>query len=205
MIQSSQMKAFDLEHEPADDARGLRQRAVRPGLPVGPATGRDGQSPASKSSLNGWDTHFDNFPRTKELAGQVDQPLGYLITDLKQRGMLDSTLVMWMGEFGRTPKINPRAGRDHYPKAFNVVLAGGGVRGGQVIGKTDAGGGEVDRSSGGRARPVPDFLPQPEDQSHGSRTSPPTAGRSKSSTAATPVERAVRLSRSRSPPAGSRG
>ena len=63
--------------------------------------------------------------------------------DLKQRGLYDSTLVVWMGEFGRTPKINPRGGRDHFPKAFNVVLGGAGIKGGQVIGKTDAGGGEV--------------------------------------------------------------
>jgi uncharacterized protein (DUF1501 family) len=66
-----------------------------------------------------------------------------LISDLRQRGLLDDTLIIWMGEFGRTPKINPRGGRDHYPRAFNVALAGGGVRGGQVIGETDAGGTEV--------------------------------------------------------------
>ena len=66
-----------------------------------------------------------------------------LIADLKQRGMLDKTLVIWMGEFGRTPRINPRGGRDHYPRAFNVALAGGGIRGGQVIGHTDAGGESV--------------------------------------------------------------
>ena len=57
--------------------------------------------------------------------------------------MLDKTLVMWMGEFGRTPRINPNSGRDHFPRAFNVALAGGGVRGGQVIGNTDAGGDEI--------------------------------------------------------------
>jgi uncharacterized protein (DUF1501 family) len=142
MILSSQMKAFDLEHEPAEVREGygsgqfalgclLARRLVETGITC------------VEVVLNGWDTHFDNFPRTKELTGQVDQPLAYLLTDLKQRGLLDTTLVIWMGEFGRTPKINPRAGRDHYPKAFNVLLAGGGVRGGQVIGKTDAGGGEV--------------------------------------------------------------
>ena len=97
--------------------------------------------PCVEVALNGWDTHFDNFPRVKELAGQVDQPLAFLLSDLKQRGMLDTTLVVWMGEFGRTPKINPRAGRDHYPRAFNALLAGGGIRGGQVIGKTDDAGG----------------------------------------------------------------
>ena len=62
--------------------------------------------------------------------------------------MLDNTLVIWMGEFGRTPRINARGGRDHYPRAFNVALAGGGIRGGQVIGETDAGGEDVtDRPS----------------------------------------------------------
>jgi uncharacterized protein (DUF1501 family) len=142
MILSSQMSAFDLDHEPAAvrEAYGssqfglsclLARRLVETGIP------------SIEIVLNGWDTHTENFPRTKELAEQVDQPLAYLLTDLKQRGMLDSTLVVWMGEFGRTPKINPRAGRDHYPRAFNVLLAGGGVRGGQVIGKTDAGGSEV--------------------------------------------------------------
>jgi uncharacterized protein (DUF1501 family) len=91
----------------------------------------------------GWDTHQDNFARTKDLGGQIDQGAAQLITDLKQRGMLDRTLVIWMGEFGRTPRINPRAGRDHYPRAFNVALAGGGVKGGQVIGKLTPDGADV--------------------------------------------------------------
>ena len=153
MILSSQMKAFDLEDEPAavraaygDSEFGmgclLARRLVETGVP------------SIEVTLNGWDTHFENFPRVRELAGQVDTPLAYLITDLKQRGMLDDTLVVWMGEFGRTPRINPRAGRDHYPKAFNVLLAGGGVRGGQVIGTTDAGGAAVED----RPVTVPDLL-----------------------------------------------
>jgi uncharacterized protein (DUF1501 family) len=58
--------------------------------------------------------------------------------DLHERGLLDSTLVVWMGEFGRTPGINPQVGRDHYPKAWSVVLGGGGIRGGQVVGRTSA-------------------------------------------------------------------
>jgi uncharacterized protein (DUF1501 family) len=65
------------------------------------------------------------------------------VNDLKSRGMLERTLVVWMGEFGRTPRINTRGGRDHYPRAFNVALAGAGVKGGQVIGETDAGGTDV--------------------------------------------------------------
>jgi len=70
------------------------------------------------------------------------------VGDLKERGMLDRTLVIWMGEFGRTPKVNPRTGRDHYPRAFNVALAGAGIHGGQVIGSTTPDGTDV------KARPV---------------------------------------------------
>ena len=88
--------------------------------------------------LNGWDTHQDNFERVKKLSGSADPAFAALITDLKERGMLEKTLVIWMGEFGRTPKINPRTGRDHFPQAFNVALAGGGIKGGQVIGVTSS-------------------------------------------------------------------
>jgi arylsulfatase A-like enzyme len=93
--------------------------------------------------LGNWDTHDNNFERSKTLAGQLDQPYAQLLRDLAERGLLESTLVIWMGEFGRTPRINPRGGRDHYPRAFSVALAGGGVKGGQVIGRTDAGGADV--------------------------------------------------------------
>ncbi|MCY2963705.1 MAG: DUF1501 domain-containing protein, partial [Planctomycetota bacterium] len=85
---------------------------------------------------NGWDTHQDNFSAVSKLAKQVDPGLAGLVTDLKQRGLLEKTLVVWMGEFGRTPRINPRTGRDHYPRAFNAVVAGGGIRGGQIYGKS---------------------------------------------------------------------
>lgn len=94
----------------------------------------------------GWDTHENLFTRLREgytggSAGKIpklDTAYAGLISDLADRGMLDSTLVILMGEFGRTPKLNPRGGRDHWPRAFSVVLAGGGIRGGQVIGKSDA-------------------------------------------------------------------
>jgi len=94
--------------------------------------------------LSGWDTHDNNFVRSKQLCGQFDQPFARLLTDLSERGLLDDTLVVWMGEFGRTPKINPRTGRDHHPPSFSAVLAGGGVRGGRTIGATDAGGEAVE-------------------------------------------------------------
>lgn len=94
----------------------------------------------------GWDTHEDLYLRLKEgytggTAGKIprlDQAYAALIDDLHDRGLLDSTLVLLMGEFGRTPKLNTRGGRDHWPGAFSVALAGGGVRGGQVVGASDA-------------------------------------------------------------------
>ncbi|MBI3860379.1 MAG: DUF1501 domain-containing protein, partial [Planctomycetia bacterium] len=87
-----------------------------------------------------WDTHRDNFTQVAANAKDVDPAFAALVADLKERGMLDKTLVVWMGEFGRTPRINPNSGRDHYPRVFNAALAGGGIRGGQVIGaSTDDG------------------------------------------------------------------
>jgi hypothetical protein len=95
----------------------------------------------------GWDTHQQNFTMLKNtLAPNFDQGVSALITDLAERGLLKSTLVVVMGEFGRTPKINPNAGRDHHGRANSVLLAGGGLAGGLVIGKTDGkGDSPVDR------------------------------------------------------------
>ena len=92
---------------------------------------------------NGWDTHNDNFERIKTLAGGVDRGYAALIADLRDRGMLDRTMVLWMGEFGRTPRINGRTGRDHYPRVFNLAISGGGVKGGQVIGSSTDDGSRV--------------------------------------------------------------
>jgi hypothetical protein len=142
MIMSPRMAAFDIEREPksirdlygeGEFAAGclMARRLVEKGVTFVEVVSK------------GWDTHFDGFNKVRELTSQIDQPTAMLITDLKQRGMLEKTLVVWMGEFGRTPKINPRAGRDHYPRAFNAVLAGGAVKGGQVIGKTDDTGSRV--------------------------------------------------------------
>ncbi len=90
--------------------------------------------------LTNWDTHQENFTGVAQLAAQADPAFAALVADLKQRGMLERTLVVWTGEFGRTPRINPNKGRDHYPRVFNAALAGGGIRGGQVIGaSTDDG------------------------------------------------------------------
>ena len=142
MILSPNMRAFNLDEEPEPlrDAYGrtpfgqgcmLARRLVQAGVTF------------VEVRSNGWDTHQQNHQKVGELAKQVDPAFATLITDLKQRGMLENTLVVWMGEFGRTPKINPSAGRDHFPKVFNVALAGGGVKGGQVIGASTADGSDV--------------------------------------------------------------
>jgi len=88
----------------------------------------------------GWDTHNQNFNTVRQLSQILDPAWGTLMEDLRSRGMLDSTLIVWMGEFGRTPRINPQRGRDHFPNAWSTVLAGGGLNGGQVVGRTSADG-----------------------------------------------------------------
>ncbi len=84
-----------------------------------------------------YDSHSDNFEWHKALLPTLDKGWSGLLRDLDERGLLQNTLVVWMGEFGRTPGINNRAGRDHYARAWSVVLAGGGVRGGVTYGSTD--------------------------------------------------------------------
>jgi hypothetical protein len=102
----------------------------------------------------GWDTHTDNFESVKRLSQVLDPAWGSLMSDLKERGLLDSTLIVWMGEFGRTPGINGNRGRDHFPNAWSTVLAGGGIKGGQAIGRTSANGMAVED----RPVTVPDLL-----------------------------------------------
>lgn len=86
----------------------------------------------------GWDTHVANFKSLKErLLPRVDSGFSALIEDLKIRGMLDNTLVVWFGDFGRTPKVNPSAGRDHWASAGVACMAGGGIKPGQIVGRTN--------------------------------------------------------------------
>ena len=94
-------------------------------------------------TLADWDTHSDNFNRTRALMGQLDPGMSGLLADLARRRLLDETLVLLMGEFGRTPKINGGNGRDHWTRAFSAALAGGGIAGGRVVGRTNAVGTEV--------------------------------------------------------------
>ena len=161
MMRSSAAKAFELEEEPAEvqDAYGrnpfgqgclLARRLVERGVPFVEVT----LSSVDGTNGLGWDTHAQNFDAVEKLSGVLDAGWATLMNDLRTRGLLDSTLIVWMGEFGRTPKINESAGRDHFPNAWSTVLAGGGIRGGQMIGDTGVDGEEVKQ----RPVTVPDLI-----------------------------------------------
>jgi uncharacterized protein DUF1501 len=160
LMQSQAASAFAQDEEAAEirDAYGrnrfgqgclLARRLVERGVPFVEVTlnGVDQQQ-------IGWDTHAENFDRVKQLSQVLDPAWGSLIKDLKQRGLLDDTLIVWMGEFGRTPAINQSNGRDHYPQAWTAVLSGGGLKNGQAIGRTSADGMTVED----RPVTIPDLL-----------------------------------------------
>jgi RNA polymerase sigma factor (sigma-70 family) len=140
-------KAFDLKEEKAavhaaygrgrfGQACLLARRLVERGVPV------------VEVMLGGWDTHANVLGTLPKLTDQLDAGMSALLKDLAERKLLDSTLIVWMGEFGRTPVINKNGGRDHWPNGFTVVLAGRGIKGGQVVGRTSADGMTIE------ARPV---------------------------------------------------
>lgn len=142
MVLSPRIKAFDLSQESEATRERYGKNAFGQGCLLARRLVETGVTFVEVRS-NGWDTHQQNFTRVPDLAKQVDPGFAGLISDLKERGMLERTLVIWMGEFGRTPRINGNGGRDHWPKSFNVALAGGRVRGGQVIGSTNIDGNDV--------------------------------------------------------------
>jgi Protein of unknown function (DUF1501) len=142
MILSPHMRAFRLDEEPDPLREAYGRTPFGQGCLLARRLVQAGVTFVEVRS-NGWDTHQQNHEKVGKNASQVDPGFATLITDLKQRGMLDQTLVVWMGEFGRTPKINANAGRDHFPKLSNVALAGGGIKGGQVIGSSNPDGTEV--------------------------------------------------------------
>jgi hypothetical protein len=145
LMRDQGIKAFDIANEPAASRAAYGSSKFGEGCLMARRLIESGVSFA-EVTLGGWDTHQNNFERVRQLSSQVDPAMSALTRDLKDRGLLDSTLIIWMGEFGRTPRINSRGalpGRDHYPKAWSSVMIGGGIRGGQVIGKTDADAGTV--------------------------------------------------------------
>jgi len=143
MMNSTYTKAFKLDDEPAAvrDAYGrgsfgsgclMARKLVEAGVTF------------VEVGLGGWDNHTNIFEtlRTRMLP-ELDKGMGSLVADLDQRGLLNDTLVVWMGEFGRTYRINQNAGRDHWPNSWSVVMGGGGLKGGQAVGATDKDGAEI--------------------------------------------------------------
>lgn len=140
---SDAAKAFELSEEPGAvrDRYGkgvfgqgclMARRLVERGVSV------------VEISMNGWDTHADNFKTVASLSAQLDAGWASLMEDLESRGLLSSTTILWLGEFGRTPRVNPDAGRDHYPAAWSCVFAGGGIAGGQIFGRTSRDGMQIE-------------------------------------------------------------
>ena len=153
MMSPETAKAFDL----SDEKPALRDRYGRNLFGQGCLLARrlvERGVPFVEVTLDGWDTHQNNFDAVKNQCGVLDPAWAALMGDLKDRGLLDSTTIVWMGEFGRTPKINPQKGRDHWPDAWSAVLAGGGIKGGQAVGKTTKDGMKVEE----RQTSVPDLL-----------------------------------------------
>lgn len=142
MMKSEDLKAFDLTEEPEDLRKAYGKEAFGQGCLLARRLVERGVR-FVEVSLGGWDTHAANFVRVPELCDTLDKGLATLLQDLNARGLLKDTLVVLTSEFGRTPDINQNVGRDHYPKAFSAVLAGGGIAGGVTYGKTDKEGREV--------------------------------------------------------------
>jgi hypothetical protein len=146
----SARESFDLGLEPdkVKDRYGrtrfgqsclLARRLVEHGVPFVQVNWSDHVEAEEDSGDGGWDHHYRNYQIMQDRHGPwLDQALAALLLDLEERGLLKSTLVVVMGEFGRSPKINDKAGREHWEHCYSALLAGGGVRGGRVVGESDA-------------------------------------------------------------------
>jgi hypothetical protein len=143
-------KAFDLSKESSTvlDRYGrtrfgqsclLARRLVEAGVPFIQVNWSDHVEAEEDSGDGGWDHHYRNFQIMQDRhAPWLDQSFSVLLNDLRERGLLATTLVLAVGEFGREPKVNDKAGRDHWPGCYSAIMAGGGVKGGRVIGTSDA-------------------------------------------------------------------
>jgi hypothetical protein len=151
MMRPEVRAAFDLSAEPDEVRRRygpgrfgqgclLARRLVERGVPFVEVALGDGLA---------WDTHQDNFRQVKRLSEELDAGWATLMSELAERGLLESTTILWMSEFGRTPQINNMAGRDHFPAAWSCVFAGGGINGGQAYGRTSPDGTAVEENQVG--------------------------------------------------------
>jgi hypothetical protein len=136
MMTSEQLKAFKVEDEPAEVRAAYGDSRFGAGCLIARRLIEVGVR-AVEVTLEGFDTHAKNFSGHETNCKILDPAFAALINDLKERDLFESTVVLWIGEFGRTPKINPLGGRDHWPTGFSAVVGGGGFRSGLVIGETD--------------------------------------------------------------------
>lgn len=148
LAESDLVEAFDLSREEDDVRRSYGVDAFGQGCLMARRLIERGVSVVEVSLSDGlagiaWDTHADNFTQVKRLSERLDRSWSRLMIDLQQSGLLEDTTIVWMGEFGRTPKINDNGGRDHFPNAWSCVLAGGGIQGGSIVGETSKDGMEV--------------------------------------------------------------
>ncbi len=139
LMRSSDLNAFNLEDEKEDVRAQYGEHSFGQGCLLARRLTESGVR-SVEVQLGGWDTHQENFQRVQQNTAILDQALAALLDDLSARGLLEETLVVLTTEFGRTPKINQNKGRDHYPRAFSAFLAGGGIKGGTIYGKTDENG-----------------------------------------------------------------
>ena len=143
MMSSEQLEAFKTDDEPETLKKSYGDSRLGRGCLVARRLVESGVR-AIEVSMTGFDTHANNYEGMQTQAEILDPGLSTLIRDLKERDLLDSTVVMCLGEFGRTPKINPLDGRDHWPTGFSCLLGGGGLKSGIVIGETDPNGDQKD-------------------------------------------------------------
>lgn len=142
LIESKELEAFDLKKEPQKTREAYGPDGFGQGVLLARRLVESG-SQFVEVDLGGWDTHTNNHQGVAARAAVLDRTLSALLADLAQRGLLETTLVAVVSEFGRSPELDNNAGRNHHPIAFSTVLAGGGIRGGQVYGATDKTGREV--------------------------------------------------------------
>ena len=133
---SEQLKAFEVSEAPASQRAAYGDTPFGRGCLAALRLVEQGVR-CVEVTLDGWDTHVNNHEFQRQKLGILDPAFAALIRDLKARGLFESTVVLCGGEFGRTPKLNPLEGRDHWPYGFSVAVAGGGFRGGHVHGSTD--------------------------------------------------------------------
>jgi len=144
LLTSKQMEAFKVDQEPepmrerygdSQFGRGclMARRLIQQGVAF------------VEVDFGGWDTHQNNFTQLRNnKLPEMDKAMSALVSDLAERGLLEDTVVLWMGEFGRTPRVNATAGRDHWARSWSVVMGGGGVKPGIAVGQTTADGTDVD-------------------------------------------------------------